>query len=106
MIKIEISDKEFKRCQRDMTHGLKGEVRRGQLLWMQALRKVGAPVWARYGSYPGPREIVELRDQLADDPDLLGIFEESFRQGSIEFAARLGSVERAEAYLRRLGFIS
>jgi hypothetical protein len=90
-IKVECSDKEFRQYKRELTHGLKGDLKRAQLLWMQALREVGAPVWARWGYYPGPREIEELRTELADRPDLLPLFERSYAIGKAEVAARFAA---------------
>jgi hypothetical protein len=62
-----LTDEEFKAAKRELLSGLKGKERRAQAWWIDCLYKAGVPIYAHFGRYPGPRDIAELRERLADD---------------------------------------
>ena len=64
---------------RDLLQGLRGPARKAQIQWMDVLERAGLPVWLRYGYAIGPRDIAELRERLADDPELLEVLEDAYR---------------------------
>jgi hypothetical protein len=88
-----MTDKEFKTMKRELLRGSglssNSSARKNLAHWIDCLHKVGAPIWARYGRYPGPYDIDELRERLVDDPDLLAVFEDSYRISKAEVDARM-----------------
>jgi hypothetical protein len=76
---------------RDVLTGLRGQERVSAKWWCACLAKAGLPVWARFGVFPGPRDMAELRQRFEhSDPELLSAFEASYRISCAEFEARLG----------------
>ena len=74
---------------REVLSGLKGTERAAAKWWCECLVKADLPVWTRFGRFPGPLDIIELRERFAEfDPELLEVFEESHRISRAELAAR------------------
>jgi hypothetical protein len=82
---------------REVLSGLKGKERAAAKWWCECLAKADLPVWTRFGRYPGPHDIIELRARFADsDPELLEVFEESHRISRAEFEARFAARPTAD----------
>jgi hypothetical protein len=84
-----LTDEEFKAAKRELLSGLTGKERKAAAWWIDCLHKAGVPIQARHGRFPGPRDIVELRERLADEPEVLQVFEESYQLSKAEFNERL-----------------
>jgi hypothetical protein len=82
---------------RDVLSGLRGQERAAAKWWCECLAKAGLPVWARFGIFPGPYDIAEVRRRFEHhDPELLSAFEASYRISCGEFQARLGKPYRPD----------
>ena len=86
------SDRAFKRALHELLtgSGLKGKEREALRWWAECLHKAGRPIHCRFGVFPGPQDMSELREQLDQKPDLLDAFEASYRESCLEFQRRLG----------------
>lgn len=78
-----------KRLKADLLWGLTGKARAAQKHWMDVLERAGLPVSTQWGRSIGPRDIVELQERLADDPETLQVLEEAHRHSTAEFFLRL-----------------
>ena len=85
-----MTDRDLKAGLREILHGLKGEERKAAKWWATCLHRAGLPYWYRSQRCISARQITDLRERLVDDPELLDVFEDAYREGSLELMGRLG----------------
>jgi hypothetical protein len=86
------ADRKFTAQLRELLAGLKGKEREATKWWATCLHQAGLPIWARFGRFPGPHDMTDLRQRLAEsDPELIEAFEASYAASCAELQARMGT---------------